>query len=79
MQPIDIQYELKKKGISQKSIAIDLGCSDMSVSSVIAKRLQSDRIMRAVADAIGRDRMVVFPEHYCKTYRRKRRVKDEAA
>jgi lambda repressor-like predicted transcriptional regulator len=74
METIDIQYELKKKGISQKSIALELGCSEMSVSAAINKRLPSDRIMKAVAKAIGKDHREVFPEHYFRTYKRKRRL-----
>ncbi|MFA5261641.1 MAG: helix-turn-helix transcriptional regulator [Candidatus Omnitrophota bacterium] len=78
MEPLDIQYELKKKKITQKSIAQELGCSEMSVSNVIAKRLQSDRIMKAVARAIDKDHKQVFPEHYFRTYLRKRPVKTAA-
>ena len=78
MEPIDIQYELKKRKITQKSIAQDLRCSEVSVSNVIIKRLQSDRIMKAVAKAICRDYSAVFPEFYFKTYQRKRRIKTAA-
>ena len=64
MTPLKIQYELKKKGISQKSIAQKLGISDMSVSDTINKNIVSDRIMKAVSEAIDKDHREVFPEYY---------------
>jgi len=64
MIPLDIQYELKKRGIMQKDIAQDLGLSENTVSKVINKIIISDRIMRAVAQAIERDHHEVFPEYY---------------
>ena len=72
MKPLDIQYELKRKGITQVSIARELGVSEMTVSNVIQKRRVSDRIMRAVAKKIGRDHREVFFEHYFKKTTRKR-------
>lgn len=64
MEPIDIQYELKKRGIMQKDVARALGVSDNVISRVINKQIVSDRIMRAVAKAIGRNHRKVFPEYY---------------
>lgn len=71
MDAIDIQYHLKKRGIPQKQLALELGVGDMAVSNVINKRIVSDRIMKAVAKAIGRDVIEVFPEYYLKPPKRK--------
>ena len=64
MEPIDIQYELKKRGIMQKDIARAVGVSDNVISKVVNKHMVSDRVMRAVAKAIGRNHRKVFPEYY---------------
>lgn len=72
MHPADIQAELKKRGITQKQIALELEVSEFHVSAVINKERPSDRVMRAVAQAIGRDHREVFPEYYFRVKRRKR-------
>jgi len=64
MTPNRIQFELKERRIQQKKIAQQLGVSEMTVSRVIHQQLISDRVMRAVAEAIGRDHRAVFPEYY---------------
>lgn len=55
MHPADIQAALKKKGITQKQIAEELGVSQFHVSEVIndAETRRSQRVMRAVAEKIG--------------------------
>ena len=70
MHPADIQAALKKKGITQKKIARDLGVCEMAVSLVVNKVMVSDRTMRAVADRIGRDPHAVFHEYYLSPKRR---------
>jgi len=74
MHPADIQAELKKKGVTQASIAQDLGVSQYHVSGVIhdPEKRQSDLVMRAVAKAIGRDHREVFPAYYFNVKRRKK-------
>ena len=64
MTPLEIQYELKKKEVLQKEIARELNVSEMTVSLVIKKQRVSDRVMKAVAEAIKRDHRAVFPEYY---------------
>ena len=64
MTPLEIKQELKLHGTTQRAIAEQLGVAQMCVSRVIHKGQISDRIMRAVAEAIGRDRTEVFPEYY---------------
>jgi len=72
MTPLEIQFELKKKEITQKELALDLGVCEMAVSLVINKRSISDKIMKAISRAIKRDHRAVFPEHYFKLKSRKR-------
>lgn len=72
MHPADIQAELKKREIYQKSIADELGVTDFHVSEVINKHRISDRVMKAIASKIGRDHREVFPEYYFGKNRRKR-------
>jgi lambda repressor-like predicted transcriptional regulator len=64
MHPADIQAALKKKGITQKDIAAEIGRSPLHVSQVILKKRVSDLVMRAVAKKIKRDPAKVFPEYY---------------
>ena len=70
--PIDIQYHLKKKGITQKQLAEQLQVSEMSISNVINFNMVSDRLMRAVADAIGMKPELVFAWYYHGERRRPR-------
>ena len=76
MTPLEIQFELKKLGITQKEIAKELGVSEMIVSKVINKQMVSNRVMQAVARAIKMDHRAVFPEYY---FRPKRRVTSKVA
>jgi lambda repressor-like predicted transcriptional regulator len=71
MQPADIQCALKKKGITQKALAKKLAVSEMAVSKVVNKQIVADRVMRAVAEEIGKDRLDVFPEYYSNPPKRK--------
>ena len=72
MHPADIQAALKRKKITQKQIAKDLGVSEMAVSLVINKRSVSDRIMRAIAKRIERDPFVIFSEYYISAANRRK-------
>ena len=71
MHPADIQAALKRKDISQKEIAEELGVSEMAVSLVINKVMVSNRIMRAVANKIGKDALVIFSNYYLSAAKRK--------
>lgn len=64
MTPQEIQTALRKKKSTQRAIAGQLGVSEMSVSRVIHRLSTSDRIMRAVAQAIGKPKTDVFPDYY---------------
>jgi len=72
MDPADIQHRLKKRGIKQRKLAEDLGVSETAVSFVIHRKSVSDRIMRAISDAIGEDPHFVFVEYYFSRTRRKK-------
>ena len=79
MTPLDRQYALKKKGVTQHQIAADLGVSDVAVSDVILNQRISDRIMRGVAKAMGEDVRLVFPEYYLRPPKRKTSKVSQAA
>jgi len=64
MHPIDIQAELKRQGITQKSIAQELEVSEFHVSAIVRKLRESDRVQRAISQKIHRDHREVFPEYY---------------
>ena len=71
MQPLEIQFELRKRGIAQKQIAADNKVSQMAVSKVINRSLISDRLMKAVSELIGEDHRLVFPVYYLRPALRK--------
>ena len=64
MTPLEIQFELRKRDILQKLIALEEGKSEMAVSKVINKRLVSNHLMRAVSQKIEREPSEVFPEYF---------------
>lgn len=72
MHPAEIQMHLKKREITQKMIAAELGVSEFHVSEVVHKKRNSDRVMQAVSKAIGKNPHEVFPEYY---FRKIKRVK----
>ena len=61
MHSADIQARLKKKGITQRELARQIGVSANTVSTVLRQTTVSDRIMRAIATAIGMAPHAVFP------------------
>ena len=68
MEPENIRLELfkRRKKTSMSKIAKDLGVSHQAVSAVVAGELISERIMIAVADAIGHDPKYVWPDRFLK-------------
>ena len=68
MTPDEIRMELfkRRKETSQSAIARSLGCSRQAIAAVIDRQIVSNRIMRAVADAIARDVKYVFPDYFLK-------------
>jgi DNA-binding XRE family transcriptional regulator len=57
-------YRRKPLGISQASIARQVGVSPQAILNIIERRQKSRRIATAVSDAIERPLEEVFPE-YC--------------
>ena len=70
---VDIQYLLRKKGITQKEIAGKYGVSEMTVSRVINFKMTSERLMRAIARELGMPPRVLFARYYTWPKRRPRR------
>lgn len=68
MSPDEIRFELyrKRNELSMASIGRSVGVSRAAVHRVIDRHFVSDKIMRAVADAIGKNVSYVFPEYYLK-------------
>ena len=64
MTPEQIQKALKKRKITQKSIARNAKRSEMLVSLVINRKSTSNPIMTAVAQALGKPKEMVFPDYY---------------
>lgn len=79
MTPLERQFALKKKGVTQHAIAEELGVQDISVSIVINGHRISDRIMRKIAERIGQDVKRVFPEYYLKAPKRRTSKVSKAA
>lgn len=70
MMPSEIQFELKKRGVTQRMVADQEGVSPISVSKVINRLIISDRLMRAISKAINEDYRLVFAEYYLRPPKR---------
>jgi transcriptional regulator with XRE-family HTH domain len=79
MTALERQFALKKKGTNQHQVAATLGVADVSVSDVITGKRVSDRIMRAIAAALGEDVRLVFPEYYLRPPKRSTSKVSQAA
>ncbi len=64
MTPEQICAALRDKGSSQVKLAAELGVSQVLISRVTNRANVSDRIMRAIAETIGKPVQKVFPEYY---------------
>lgn len=64
MDPLEIQYALKKRGITQARLAVEANVSEMSISRVIKRKMKSDRLQRFVAAKLGQPVTCVFPDRY---------------
>lgn len=73
MHPADIQARLKKRGITQKDIAENLGVGQMVVSDVIRQRKASQRVMQAIANAVELPVEAVFAGYYAGITKRRSR------
>lgn len=79
MTPLERQFALKARKITQHAIAVKLGVSDVSVSDVILNRMVSDRIMKTIATEMGEDHRLVFSEYYLRPAKRRTSKIDQAA
>lgn len=70
MTPAEIQFELKKRKITQVEIANRENVHPVCISRVISRLMVSDRIMRAISAAISEDHRLVFPDYYLRPARR---------
>ena len=52
-QGLYIKYLLKRSGTSSADIALEVGCTPVSVSNVLSGKSHSQRIERAVASRLG--------------------------
>lgn len=64
MHPIDIQYALKKRGITLTDIGNAVGVTKCTVSNVVHGRTKSLRIATAIAKLTGRSLDELFPGQY---------------
>lgn len=64
MHPENIKAELKKKGLTQKSIADHFDVTPTTVHHVIHGGCRSDRIAKFIAEQIGKDRSDIWPGRY---------------
>jgi len=75
MHSAEIQCELKKRGITQRAIAEELGICPFHVSAMIrypVERGGRGYILKAIAKKIDRDHREVFPSYF---FRKNRRIK----
>lgn len=64
MTPIERQFEIRKLGLTQRSIAKELGMHEISVGRIMLGQLKSPRGIEFISAKIGRDPRVVFPEYF---------------
>lgn len=64
MHPEDIKAELRKKGSSQTKVANALEVNRTTVHMVIYGGCKSERIAKAIAEIIGKDRSEIWPGRY---------------
>lgn len=64
MTPTEIRIEMLKKEVSLVSVARACGVTTTSVYRVIEGTIVSDRVRRALADAIGIDIRRIWPDPY---------------
>jgi lambda repressor-like predicted transcriptional regulator len=60
----EIQEAINKSSVNQAAIARELKINPVTVSDVIKGRTNSQRVHRAIAEAIGKDIKEIWPEIY---------------
>lgn len=66
MTPTEIRIEMLRHDVSQAAIARSLHVSKTTVGRVIENLTVSDRVRKAIAEAIGIDVKLIWPSSYLK-------------
>ncbi|MGE5453207.1 MAG: helix-turn-helix domain-containing protein [Acidobacteriota bacterium] len=64
MDAIEINYRLKRAGLSQKAIAVELGVSQSVVGNVIHNRITAFEVASFIARALGEEVIALWPDRY---------------
>lgn len=64
MTPIERQFELRKRGITQRAIAKEIGMHEITIGRIMLGQLKSPRGIEFISAKIGCDPQVVFPEYF---------------
>lgn len=64
MDALEINYRLKRAGLSQKAIASELGVSQSVVGNVIHNRITAFEVASYIARALGEEVTVLWPDRY---------------
>lgn len=75
MTPKDIKDALYEKGLNQAAIARAINVTPGCVNRAVHDRDVQTRVMKAIAEAIGRDVKEVWPQHFLnRTPKRGRKI-----
>jgi len=64
MDALEINYRLKRAGLSQKAIASELGVSQSVVGNVIHNRITAFEVASYIARALGAEVTALWPDRY---------------
>jgi lambda repressor-like predicted transcriptional regulator len=64
MSPVDIRIEMLKRGVSQSALARQERVRPVSIYRTIEGTLVSDRLRKAIANAIEKDIRLIWPDPY---------------
>lgn len=64
MDALEINYRLKRAGLSQKAIASELGVSQSVVGNVIHNRITAFEVASYIARALGEEVTALWPDRY---------------
>lgn len=64
MKPADIQFLMRRNGVTQAEIARRVGVAPVTVSNVITGSTTSRRIAQAIAEATGLSIQALWPDKY---------------
>ncbi len=71
MTPSEIQKRLKDAKTTQRALAQKLSVSEVTIPDIVSKRRVSHRVMTAIAEVLGEDVRLIFPEYYLQPPKRK--------